>query len=77
MQSFWQLVSLMTSLAGFLVVGGVLLMNGESLLSTVIKAVLAFAGLWIAQSVLRGLLGLAAESSAAGSGSNADSESMR
>jgi len=60
MKEFWRLVSLMVSLAGFLIVAGVLLLQGESLLSVVVKAVAAFAVLWVAQALLRALLGLTA-----------------
>jgi len=58
MREFWQLANLMISLAGFLIVAGVLLWGGESLLPAALRAAAAFAVLWVAQAVLRALLGL-------------------
>lgn len=56
MKEFWQFVSILISLAGFLVVAGILLVRGECLLTAAIKAVFVFVALWVAQSVLRALL---------------------
>ena len=62
MKGFWQLISLMISLGGFLVVAGVLLVRGEPLWSAAVRAVLVFVALWVVQGVLGALLSLAANS---------------
>ena len=59
MSEIWRLVSLIVCLAGFVIVAGVMLATGEDLLCVALRAVLAFAGLYAVQSVLRVLLALA------------------
>jgi membrane protein implicated in regulation of membrane protease activity len=56
MQEFWQLVSLLVCLAGFLITGGFLLLRGDSLLVAVIRAVISFAVLYVVQKVLGAIL---------------------
>lgn len=63
MKEFWQLVSILIALAGFLIVAGILLTRGECLLTTAFKSVLVFTALWAVQSVLRTLLNLTVSSS--------------
>jgi hypothetical protein len=62
MREFWRLLSILVSLAGFLVVAGVLLYKGDAVLSAAIKAAAAFAFLMFTQRVMTGVLGLAADS---------------
>ncbi|MDH7481924.1 MAG: hypothetical protein QHH26_08135 [Armatimonadota bacterium] len=52
MDGFYQLVCLLISLAGFMIVIGVLLIRGEPILVTAVKGVLAFVALKIILGVL-------------------------
>lgn len=56
MQDFWRLTSVLIALAGFAVTGGWLFMRGESIPLTIVKAVLAFAALYMVQGYLGGIL---------------------
>jgi hypothetical protein len=74
MKDFWQLLSILTSLAGFLIVAGVLLVRGEDILIAAIRAVLVFAALWAVQNILRGLLSLTAGATATTDHTNGDGQ---
>jgi len=56
MREFCQLIRILISLAGFLIVAGTLLMRGECLLMAAIRALLVFAALWVVQGFLSGLI---------------------
>lgn len=60
MKDFWRLVSILTSLAGFLIVAGVLLVRGEDLFMSALRGVFVFVVLWAVQNILRALLSLTA-----------------
>jgi hypothetical protein len=47
MKGFWQLVSLIISTIGFLIVMGALIIQGECLLTSALRSMLVFVGLLI------------------------------
>lgn len=52
MNDLWRLISILLSLTGFAVTGGVLLVQGESLPVLIVKAILVFVVLYAAQSLM-------------------------
>lgn len=61
-REFRRLVSLLVALAGFSLVAGALLMQGECLLVVAFRSILAFLAIWAFMSLLGSLLGLVADS---------------
>jgi hypothetical protein len=53
MREFYRLISFVISVTGFFVVAAASYVRGETILGVVVRSVLAFAALWIAQSLLR------------------------
>lgn len=60
MRDFCRLISILISLAGFLIVAVTLLMRGECLLTAAIKSSLVFTALWVVQGFLSNLINQAA-----------------
>ena len=56
MQDFWRLTSLLIALIGFIITGGWLLTKGELLPMVIVKSVLAFAVLYVAQNYIGAIL---------------------
>ena len=56
MYGFWRLISFFICLSGFLIAGGILLFRGESFLMAVVRAIAAFAVLYIVQNMLGAIL---------------------
>jgi hypothetical protein len=65
MNQFWWFVSFFISVTGFMVVAGTSVLAGEDLFYAAIKSIGAFVVLWFVQSLLRGLLAIAADSAQA------------
>lgn len=61
MEDFFKLLSLIVSVAGFVIVTGLLLWKGESLLLAVFKGILAFIILRMMQGVISSISKFAAE----------------
>lgn len=66
MDDFFKLLSLMISVAGFVIVTGLLLWNGESLLIAVLKGIVAFVVLKAIQGAFSAISKFAAEETDSG-----------
>jgi hypothetical protein len=62
MKSFLRFISLIIALTGFMVAAAATLLQGDTLLVAILKALAVFTALWVVQSFFMAILGMAANS---------------